>query len=393
MNIQKVTLTALISLSPLILSSGKPNRHPDANTVFRQVAEKLASLNVIKYRYTRTFNYPSEGYVSKTTGEMYIDFDKRNDLVGFRYQYTDTNVFSIFNNSEIFDGSLKDKTIAVAKQLAPKSFEGRSALFNSVITLRNALPGIINDPGIPKNLTDTVISNKSFYLLQFVLQNKTLNYLGTGFSPTTVKLTFNYQLIVDKETWLPLTLSQTTVSSRDLSRVDFSGIDLHPAPVDEKSWYYSSYLDRYTLQSPAKMPVPIKTGETAPDWLLSNYTTGTEERLSKYKGKVVLMEFWIKNCSYCIEAVSKLNELNEVYNQRNFKLLAINTEDSRKSITVFTANHKINYTVVYGDDNTVNKNYGIAYFPQAVLVNKAGKVIYSGSVDVQLLKQIIEKNL
>ena len=274
-----------------------------------------------------------------------------------------------------------------------RQLEGLSPLFNSIVTLRNALPGIISDQSIPKTLSDTLINNKSYYLLQFVLQNRLLNYVGTGFSSVTKELTFKYQIIADKNTFLPKTLLQTTFSSNDLNRTDFTNIKVNVALADEKSWYYSSYLNEYSLQGPQTPIAPIAIGETAPDWILRNYANEEKETLKQYKGKVVLMEFWIKNCGYCIEAVPKLNELNDIYNQSNFKILAINTEDSRKSIAIFMDKHLVKYTVVYGDDPMVNKNYGVAAFPQVVLLDKTGKVIYYGDFNVQNLKEIIDKNI
>jgi len=73
--------------------------------------------------------------------------------------------------------------------------------------------------------------------------------------------------------------------------------------------------------------------------------------------------------------------------------LAINTEDSRSNIALFVDKHPSNYSVVYGDDSSVNKKYGISGFPQAVLIGKDGRVIYAGSLDINLIKSHIEKNL
>lgn len=147
------------------------------------------------------------------------------------------------------------------------------------------------------------------------------------------------------------------------------------------------------LEDPKVPVVIIKTGDRAPNWELTNYTSNTKETLAQHKGKLILLEFWIKNCGYCIEAVDKLNALNNDYRNKDFKLLAINTEDNRNNIGVFLAKHPINYTVVYGNDPLINKSYGIAGFPQVVLIAKNGKVLYSGNFDNIILKKLIDKNL
>jgi hypothetical protein len=174
-------ISALIFLLYPFAGYGTSTIAYDDLVVFRSVAEKIKSLKKISYHYSREFTYPSENYHSKSEGEMYVDFGYENDLVGFRYQYWNPATFSIFNNSEVFDGNIQGKTINIANKLKKSSFEGRSPIYNSIITLRNILPLIIEDDSVVKYVSDTLIANKSYYLLTFETQNKLPNYLGTGF--------------------------------------------------------------------------------------------------------------------------------------------------------------------------------------------------------------------
>lgn len=380
------------ALVPLLLTSNKTVSNNDDLKIFKQVAERLNSLTSVKYHYFREFSYPSENYRAKTEGDLFVDFGKENDLVGFRFQFIQSDAFSIFNNSEIFNGTLKTKTMTMTNQLQKSSLEGKSALYNSLITLRNMLPTIISDPNIPKSVTDTVIDQKSYFLLRFDLQDKLPNYLGTAFTPTTIPLYFYHKLIVDKKTLLPSTLLQTKKGSGDLNRTDFTKIDIRPVPPKESSWYYSSYLNEYKIEE-KKPVVMIKAGQTAPDWTLKNLSDDTKEQLSSYKGRLILLEFWIKNCGYCIEAVAGLNQLNSSYKSESFKLMAVNTEDNKKSIEFFVNKHLIKYPVLYGEQSKINKDYGISAFPQVVLIDKSGKVIYAGNFDLKKLKSLIDKHI
>ena len=373
--------------------NGKIQQLIDPSVLFKQVSEKLSGLKTISYQYSREFNYPSEGYVSKTEGKMYIDFAKESDLVGMRFQYQDEQGFVIFNNAELFNAKKKTKTMTVVKIKAQQNLEGRSPLYNSFVTLRNALPLLIKDGSIKKSASDTLINGSSYYLLQFFLHNRLFNYLGNDFSKVTKELTFRYQLIVDKSTMLPVTLLQTTLGSQDLNRTDFKAIDTHPAILQEGSWFYSSYLNEYTIEAVKISLTAIKAGEVAPDWELTNFASDDKVSLAQYRGKVVLLEFWIKNCGFCIEAVPKLNVLNKTYTNGDFKLLAINTEDNRYNVGVFVEKHPVNYSVLYGDDTTINKKYGIGSFPQVVLIAKDGRVLYSGVLDLERLKQLINQSL
>ncbi|MGY4536397.1 peroxiredoxin [Mucilaginibacter sp. UYNi724] len=392
MKIINITATTLLIFAAVLLTSAKPPEDAKALKAFNRASAQLAALKKVKYHYSREFNYPAEDYVSKAEGDMYIEFGKENDVAGFRFQYFSAEGFSIFNNAEIFDGNIKDKKLKVTPKVKTEQLEGKSALFNSVITLRNILPIIIADNAIPKTIADTLINRKPYNLLQFVLHNKLVNYIGTGFTGTTIDITFVYKIITDKTTGLPVTVLQTKIGSKDLNRTDFAYLSAPPA-VAEQSWYYSSYLNTYALTTKGAPVNLIATGQNAPEWSLTNFNGKAKEGLSQYSGNVVLMEFWIKNCGHCIEAVAPLNKLNDLYNKSRFKILAINTEDSEKAITTFITTHEVKFPVMYGDDPTVNKNYGVTAFPQVVLLDKKGVVIYSGNLDVEKLKPLIDKSL
>lgn len=370
------------------LSAGTPE---NTLKVFRKFSEKLESLKTISYHYTREFIYPAEDYHSTSQGEMYIDFGKENDLTGFRYQYKDETGFSVFNNAELFETSEEDKTIRISTQLKISDFEGLSALYNSIITMRNILPSVITDRNMVKQVKDTLIGKKTFYLLNFVTQDKYPDYLGLAFKTTSQKIVFHNKIIVDKKSFLPVSYIQLKEGSRDINRTDFSGIKLNPQAPEEKSWYYSTYLKDYR-ESKKEAIMLIVAGQPAPDFTLIQNETGEKVSLSTFRGYPVLLEFWIKNCSYCINAVPELNTLNTKYGHSGLKIWGVNTMDNQQAIHQFVNRQKVNYTVLLGDA-TVGKNYGISAYPQVILIDKQGNVQYSGDLNIEIMDALIRKNL
>lgn len=392
--LSKITInyTILSAFAFLFLTSGTMIPNPDPLLLFKKVSHRLSSLKSVKYTYKREFNYPSENYLSKSQGDMYVEFSPNYDLAGYRYQYSYDGGLSIFNDSEVFTAESKTKKLHISYNLKPQQLEGKSSLYNSIPTLRNILPVIIQDNNIPKAQRDTTIEKRSYHMLEFTLENKLLNYSGSGFSKTTLPFTFHYKLIVDKISILPVTLLQIRKGSQDLNRTDFENINLKPTAPVEKTWYYSSYLSDYQIEQDKPVSM-IAVGQDAPEWKLTNYTNNATESLAMQKGKVTLLEFWIRHCGYCIEAVKKLNLLNDKYKDKNFELLAVNTEASRDDIKQFAAKHPMNYTVLFGNKSDINKDYGIYGFPLIVLIDKNGKVIYSGGLEIDKITEIIDKNI
>jgi peroxiredoxin len=67
---------------------------------------------------------------------------------------------------------------------------------------------------------------------------------------------------------------------------------------------------------------------TAPDFELPSLE-GSPVRLSDYRGKIVIVNFWSKTCKPCIEEMPSLNDLGSILGERDdIVLLTITTDES-----------------------------------------------------------------
>jgi thiol-disulfide isomerase/thioredoxin len=78
---------------------------------------------------------------------------------------------------------------------------------------------------------------------------------------------------------------------------------------------------------------------------------GNAVRLSGFKGKVVLLNFWATWCGGCKMEIPWFIEFQRTYGNRNFVVLGVSLdEDGWKSVKPFIEQKKIDYPVVIGDD-------------------------------------------
>ncbi len=359
-----------------------------ATEVLQKLLDKLNSYGTISYHSYRSINYFSENYHNETNGTVFLDFKISDTTLGFRYQLETEQSKLIFNGTESFYLNKKEKTIKINNKPKLADFASLSLFVNSVVTIKKVLPAIIADAAVTKTLTDTPINNRSYHLVSFVLQNKTISGLG-NFTPTTIKRNFLYKVAIDKETFLPSLVIQTNdAEPKDYMLTSFTEFKPDVNAPSELSWYYSTYTNDYKPASEKRLTL-IKQNTVAPDWQ-SGYFNNNSVTLSKLKGNVVLLEFWIKNCGYCIAAVPKVNALIGKHKGEKLQVIGINMHDSKEDMNSFYQRNQPNFKTVYDNNGKITNDYGVEAFPTVVLIDKKGSVLYSGDFDQEQIERLLK---
>ena len=361
----------------------------DAIDVLTKTHSKLSQIKQLGFTYTHDINYRSENYRAKRQGKAYLDFTSQDILIGFRFIDHHSAGQTIYNDEQLIFMNDKDTTIDIDYKPRRQSLGGAGFMLNSPITLRYSIPKLLTDNSIGKTIRDTIISGKTYYLVSVELMNAGLSYLG-DISKFTIKRTCIYEIIIDRKSYLPIQIIQKVKEvPGDYTQTIFSEYTLKPKKPSDYDWYASTYTDHY---KPKKQRVLIAAGAIAPLWELPLTKEERKLSLADLKGKVVLLEFWFKNCGPCIEAVPSLNALDEKMKGKPFILIGINAEDTLKDALWFIGKRNVRYTTVY-DGKKVAEEYGISAYPSAVLIDKAGNILYTGSMDNERLVELIEKTL
>jgi thiol-disulfide isomerase/thioredoxin/outer membrane lipoprotein-sorting protein len=380
------SLVFLFLLLSLFTNASAQSQNASAEEVMQKVSDKLESLKTLRYTYRRELNYSSEGYFNEFKANGFLDFTTPDKIIGLKYHFENDKYLFVFNGSEMFDLNKTDKTIRVQSNPDADHFSSSIPLYDSIVTLKKALPKIIAD----KTILKTVSEQSDFYLVEFVLDKKTLEPLGNYF-PITQERKIIYRVTVNKSDYLPREVFRGNNLNRDFTKTNFTDLAANAAAPAENTWYFSTYLNEYKYRKPLA-DLLIKPDAIAPDWKLPAFQTNSPISLSQFKNKVVMLEFWISFCGYCIAAVPKLNVIEEKFKNRDFKLIGINAHDSEAIIETFKKNHQPKFQLLHDGKKTAEL-YGVTGFPTIVLIDKSGKVIYSGKFDTERIEEIIAKNL
>jgi thiol-disulfide isomerase/thioredoxin len=351
----------------------KAENKPSANDVLKSTSEALNKLPAISYNCYREINNFKDNYFSKNKGSVYFEFNNQLEGKVSRFQFQSDEVTQVYNGSEYFRLDGKTQTYELQKGEV-KELGNLSLLYNSMAILRISLPIIIEDQSIPKSLKDTLIDGKSFHLLKFDLLKKSLAF-PSGFNSFDLDLTRNYKLVIDKETYLPYMVFDGNSISKDqyYTKTVFTKINTQPQPPKANSWYYSSYIG-YELEKKKSQTPMITLGSLLLDWKLPHYGTTDTIGNAQRKGKIVLMEFWIKNCGYCMEAFPEIKRLQEKFGNQ-IEILSINAYEKKDEIDFFYKREKPKYKMLYDGEKFAN-SLGIYAYPATILQDKTGKIVY-----------------
>ena len=116
-------------------------------------------------------------------------------------------------------------------------------------------------------------------------------------------------------------------------------------------------------------------GQPAPDFSLASLD-GKTLKLSDYKGKAVLLNFWATWCEPCKIEMPWFVQLQQQYGPQGLQVLGVAMDDTDpKDIQEFAQKMGVNYPIVVGKEAVGDQYGGIPYLPSTFYIDRDGKVV------------------
>ena len=107
---------------------------------------------------------------------------------------------------------------------------------------------------------------------------------------------------------------------------------------------------------------------------------GAEDRLSAYRGHVVLINFWATWCAPCIDVLPELRELVAELPSDRFALLGISVDEQLETVTAFREREPMPWTNWHvGIESDITRAWAVRGFPTYVLVDGQGVILARGN--------------
>ena len=121
----------------------------------------------------------------------------------------------------------------------------------------------------------------------------------------------------------------------------------------------------------------VKVDQIAPEISLPG-VNDSPVKLSSFKGKVVLIDFWASWCGPCRASIPSVIKLYDTYKAKGFEVFGVSIDSKKMDWLKAIAQDKITYPQVNDKAGWYSKTtevYGVNAIPNTFLLDKTGKIV------------------
>jgi thiol-disulfide isomerase/thioredoxin len=116
---------------------------------------------------------------------------------------------------------------------------------------------------------------------------------------------------------------------------------------------------------------PARIGTSAPDFSITD--SDRTVRLSQFRGKPVVLNFWATWCPPCVEEMPSLVALQKEMGDKLI-ILAVSTDHDESAYRKFTQKNTPGLITVRDAKNSSNALYGTFAFPETYIIDRQGVI-------------------
>ena len=127
---------------------------------------------------------------------------------------------------------------------------------------------------------------------------------------------------------------------------------------------------------------------------------GEQKKLSDYKGKVIVVNFWATWCGPCRHELPDLSQISKDLSGKEFKLVGVSVDRDNAQLESFLKTNPLSYSVAHDPSDLLSKYMSATgmtddVIPQTFVIDKSGKIVETliGSHSKDDFMKVINKYL
>jgi len=121
--------------------------------------------------------------------------------------------------------------------------------------------------------------------------------------------------------------------------------------------------------------VALPEPREVPDFTLTD-RQGQAHRLSDYRGRVVLINFWSVWCAPCRQEMPAMQRAWEQVRDQQVLILAVNVQDRAEQVAEFFQALPVKFPVLLGGDAAMMTAWSVQVLPTSLVIDPQGRVRY-----------------
>jgi peroxiredoxin len=120
---------------------------------------------------------------------------------------------------------------------------------------------------------------------------------------------------------------------------------------------------------------PVPGRPTAPAFDLKG-PDDRQARLSDYKGRPLVLNFWATWCPPCREEMPSMERAHRELAKDGIGMVAVNAGDDAEAVRAFLARMRVDFPLVLDPDTRVTDSYSVEGLPTTFVIDPEGRLAY-----------------
>jgi peroxiredoxin len=133
-----------------------------------------------------------------------------------------------------------------------------------------------------------------------------------------------------------------------------------------------AYFEKQKIAEAKK--ASLTAGATFPDFAVKD-TDGNDLSVGKYKGKVVLVDFWATWCQPCVAELPYVKAAYQKHHDKGFEVIGISLDHDAFTLTEYVKAKKMPWAQHWDEGGKLATSYGIMGIPATFLLDGEGRIV------------------